>query len=167
MHCPVRSTIAIMNPYSTPKVVSDDSNSRLKKSQPPKTVTISIFGILLTLACGVVKTIYTAFQREPLHPHSIGSLVGFLVGISILMGIFYVLLRGLYRGSKVAFWLIIGPSALTIICYKTSLNWLALPHAQWEKSLFNSQGIIQFLSAAILLHPQSWGWFHKKRLKVK
>ena len=91
-----------------------------------------------------------------------GPTIGFGISISIVIGIIYLLLRGLYRGSRIAFWIIIVQAALVIFGYRFSLDRFARYQTLWEKSLFLFQAIIQLISAVVLLTPQSWRWFHKK-----
>jgi hypothetical protein len=156
-----------MNPYDTPKIASDGGGSSLKRFMPPRIVTLSIAGIAVTLSFGIAKILYLAYQRGTFRLEPLGPFIGFLVGISILTGIIYLLLRGLYRGSKVAFWIVIAHAAFGIIAFKYSLNQFARYQPQWEKGLFLFQGIVQLLSAVALLSPRSWRWFHKKESQAE
>ena len=151
-----------MNPYDTPKIASDGVDFPMKRYVPPRIVMLSIAGIALTLSFGIAKILYSACQRGTFRLEPIGPLVGFLVGISILTGIIFLLLRGLYRGSKFAFWIVIAHVAFGVLAFKYSVNQFAGYKTQWEKGLFLFQGIVQLLSAVALLSPQSWRWFHKK-----
>lgn len=152
-----------MNPYDTPKIASDGSDFSLKRYLPPRIVTLSIAGLALTLFFGIAKMVYLAYQRGTFRLEPIAPLIGFFVGISILTGIIYLLLRGLYRGSKAAFWFVIVYFSLTAIGFKGAVNQFASYHTQWEKVLFLFQGIVQLSSAVALLSPQSWRWFHKNK----
>ncbi len=152
----------MMNPYDTPKTTSNGSDFSLERYMPPRRVIISTSGIALTLSFGIAKIVYLASQRGVFRLEPMGPLIGFFVGMSILTGIIFLLLRGLYRGSKVAFWIIIAYAAFGITTFEYSLNQLALYQTQWEKGLFLFQWIVQLLSAVALLSPQSWRWFHKK-----
>ena len=146
-----------MNPYVSPGTDPDEGSSPLKGCRPPGIVKISIGGIALTLSLGIAKLIYLAFL-EPVLPF-----VGFWIAMSILAGVIFLLLRGLYRGSKVAFWIVIANAALTVISIQFSVNQFARYETQWEKALFMFQGIVQLSSAAALLFPRSWRWFHDRK----
>ena len=153
-----------MNPYDTPKITPDCCGGLpLKRYMPPRIVILSITGIALTLSFGIAKMFYLAYQRGTLRLEPIGPLIGFIIGMTILIGIIYLLLRGLYRGSKVAFWIVVVYSVLTIMAFKGSVNQFSRYQTLWEKGLFLFQGIVQFMSAVALLFPTSWRWFHKKK----
>ena len=152
-----------MNPYVSPKTGSDGGGSPLKECRPPGIVKISIGGIALTLSLGIAKLIYLASLRGTFRLEQIGRFVGFLVAMSILAGVIFLLLRGLYRGSKFAFWIVIANAALTVISIKYSVSQYARYETQWEKALFLFQGCVQLSSAAALLFPRSWRWFHDRK----
>ena len=153
-----------MNPYDTPKITKDSCGGfPLKRSMPPRIVILSITGFALILSLGIAKMIYLAYQRGTLRLEPMGPIIGFIVGMTILIGVIYLLLRGLYRGSKVAFWIVVVYSVLTIMAFKGSVNQFSQYQTQWEKGLFLFQGIVQFISAAALLFPTSWRWFHKQK----
>lgn len=164
---PHYSAERIMNPYDTPKTASDGGDFSLKRYMPPRIVIISISGLALTQSFGIAKMVYLASQRGTFRLEPMGPIIEFFVGMGILTGIIYLLLRGLYRGSKIAFWIIVAPVAFNIIAYKYSLNQFARYQTQWEKGLFLFQGIVQLLSAVALLSPQSWRWFHKKKFQTE
>ena len=151
-----------MNPYETPKIVPTEKNSFPGEYSPPAIVILSVLGFAITLSLGIVKMVYIAFQRETFRTDHLGPTIGFCVSISILIGIIYFLLRGLYRGSKISFWIIIALATLIVVGYRGTLGQYTRYHTQWEKGLFIFQTIIQLPSAAVLLTPQSWRWFHKK-----
>jgi len=157
-----------MNSYDTPKI-GPDSGSRLpsKTCMPPGPVILSISGIALTLSLGIIKLFYLAYQRGALRLDPIGPIVGFIIGITIFIGIIYLILRGLYRGSKLAFWFVVVYSVLTIMTLKGSLNQISKFQNLWEKELFVFQGIVQFTSAAVLLLPSSRRWFYKKNQEAQ
>ena len=153
-----------MNPYDIPKITPDSCGGfPLKRCVPPRIVILSITGIALTLSFGIAKMIYLACRRGTLSLEPMGPIIGFIVGMTILIGVIHLLLRGLYRGSKVAFWIVVVYSVLTIIAFKYSVNQFSQYQTQWEKGLFLFQGIVQFMSAVALLFPTSWRWFHKKK----
>jgi len=145
-----------MNPYDAPQHIHDHGNLLIRRSSPPPIVRLSVAGLALSFSLGIAKMVYLAYQNGSLR------LVGFCIGTSFLLVILYVLLRSLYRGSKVAFWIVIAHAAFAIVAYRYSITQFARLHTQWEKALFLFQGVIQLLSAAALISPQSWRWFHIK-----
>ncbi len=145
-----------MNPYDTPQNTSDQGNLLVKRNTPPPIVRLSVAGLALSLSPGIAKMVYLAYQNGSLR------LVGFYISISFLIALIYILLRSLYRGSKVAFWIVIAHAAFAVLSYRTSLDQIARYHTQWEKGLFLVQGVIQLLSTVALISPQSWRWFQKK-----
>jgi len=147
----------IMNPYDTPQNTSDQGNLLIKRSAPPPIVRLSVSGLALSLSLGIAKMVFLAYQNGSIQ------LVGFSIGISFLIVLIYILLRSLYRGSKVAFWIVIAHAAFAVLSYRTSLDQIARFHTQWEKGLFLVQGVIQFLSTVALISPQSRRWFQKKK----
>lgn len=152
-----------MNPYNTPKIAPTRNDKSLKKYSPPLVVRISINAITLTLSFGIAKMVYLAYFREVFRLNPIGPAIGFVIGISIIIGIAYLLLRGLYRGSKLAFWIVILHALFAVIAFRYSLNQFSRYQSQWEKGLFLFQGIVQLFSAVALLSPRSWRWFHKDK----
>ena len=156
-----------MNPYNTPKIAPPGQDLSFVRRSPPSIVTIAVVALAASYFSAIAKTVYFAYQRGDLRLDAIGPPIGVGILVCILSGICYLLLRGLYRGSKLAFWIIVAQTVLSVIFYRSTVNWLVGSHAQWEKCLFISQGIIQFLSAAALLFPQSWAWFHEKKSKAE
>jgi len=148
-----------MNPYDAP---TTQANHPIKRYSPPQIVRLSIVGLALSLALGIAKVVYLSFQRGNIRVEQMGAIIGFCCGLSILTGIIYLILRGLYRGSKIAFWIAIAHAAFAVIAYKSSFDQFARFQTQWEKGLFLMQGILQLLSSAALLSHQSWLWFNKK-----
>jgi hypothetical protein len=92
-----------MNPYETPKIASDGGGSPLKRFMPPRIVILSMAGIALTLSLCIAKILYLAYQRGTFFLEALSPLIKFLIGISILTGIIYLLLRGYIVGQKLHF----------------------------------------------------------------
>ena len=135
----------------------------METQNPPKIISAVIVGFGFTLFLGIAKMVYIAFQSEAFRLDYIGASIRFTVGISIITGVVCLLLWGLFRGSKIAFWIIIAHSAYAVVTVKASMNQFAGFETQWEKWLFTVQGIIQLLSAAALLAPQSRCWFFNRK----
>lgn len=145
-----------MNPYNTPKSASDQSPPPIERSSPPPIARLAVVGIALSLSFGIAKLIYFAYQNGSIR------LVGFGIGTSFLIVLIYLLLRGVYRGSKIAFWIVIAHTAFLVIGFKGAVNQVAGYHTYWEKGLYLVQEIVQLFSAMALLAPQSRRWFYKK-----
>ena len=151
-----------MNPYDTPKTDPDWINHSIKRNSTPSVVKFSIIGIALSISSGIAKIIYVAYQRGTFRLDKIGSMVAVVIGICIIIAVIYLLLKGLYNGSKIAFWFVIVYTTLTVIAFRSSISQFSAFRNQWEKALFLLQGIIQLLSAAALLFPQSRSFFYKR-----
>jgi len=152
-----------MNPYDIPKTTADESDLSTDTRRPPPLVMISIAGVTLSLLLGLIKIMYFQYQRGIFHMDKIGAMFAFFIVFSLFTGLIYILLRGLYRGSRVAFWITIGYAAMGVISFKYSLHQVARFPTQWEKGLYVFQGFTQFSSVVALLFPRSWRWFHRKK----
>jgi hypothetical protein len=151
-----------MNPYDTPSAEVRENDSLSAKPSPPGLVKLSIAGIALTIIPGIAKMFYLAMERGTFRMDNPGGAIGFLIGIGLLTGVVLLVLRGLYRGSKLVYWFLIGYALLSILSFRYPSLQFSHYKNSWEKGLFLYQGIGQGSSAVLLLFPSSWRWFHKK-----
>ena len=115
-------------------------------SKPPRSVVAAIACVAVTYVAGMVKTVFTLHWERP-------GAAFFFAGICLLL---FLLLRGLYRGKRWAFWLLVIPTALGLLMLQGSLQRLTAPMDYW---IYMGQAVLQLAALVFLLLPASRRWF--------
>jgi len=132
------------------------------EATPPKTVGYSIALIALTFLLGVGKMLHTNIEAGTFQADHIGQAISHCIGMAILIGLVSLLLRGIYRGSKLALCIFLIHQVIYILKIEANLaRFHALNH-QWERSLYLVQALLQVIAAILLVSPKSWRWFYPK-----
>ncbi len=76
----------------------------------------------------------------------------------------YFILRSIYLGGKLALWVYLIFTILTIVSLTLIFSqWNATP-ATLYRITYIVQGVLQIFAAILLILPRSWRWFYPKNL---
>jgi ABC-type iron transport system FetAB permease component len=150
-----------MNPYHSP--IMDPSSPDSPRSTPPGPVSMGVNLIAISVLLGFAKIAYQWIEKGSVRMGDTKSILSFGIGTVIIIAMVYFLLRSIYRGRKLALWIYLIFSILTIASLTLIFRQWNVTHFSLEKTIYVAQGVLQIFAALLLILPPSWRWFHPKR----
>ena len=149
-----------MNPYNPPISASNGLDSA--SATPPKHVRFGINLIAFSVLLGFAKVAYQRIDKGLLQIGDTRSILTFGIGTLIMCAMVYFVLRSIYRGRKLALWIYLIFTLLTIISLTLIFRqWNAMP-STLDRITYIVQGVLQISAALLLVLPASWRWFYPK-----